>query len=237
MTRTPRAAPARLSAAALIELMRLASPALPVGGFSYSEALEAAVEHGLVAGEAQAGAWLADQLQLSLLRSDLPVVALAFKAWRRRDLARVAELNDWVVRTRETRELAQQSLQMGRSLVDWMRRRNGPPAAVDDGAALQPGPCWPVAFALAAAHSGAPLREAVLAFAVGWIESMVAAAIRTVPLGQTAGQRLLDELNAALPAAVDRALLLPDSERQAFAPMLAILSARHETQYSRLFRS
>jgi urease accessory protein len=126
---------------------------------------------------------------------------------------------------------------MGRSLVEWMRQRNRPPDAVADAAALQPGPSWAVAFALAAAHSGAPLRDATLAFGVGWIENMVAAAVKAVPLGQVAGQRLLDVLNAELLATVDHAMRLPESRRQAFAPMLAILSARHETQYSRLFRS
>lgn len=94
-----------------------------------------------------------------------------------------------------------------------------------------------MAFALAAAHSGAPLRESLLAFAVGWVENMAAAAIKAVPLGQVGGQRLLDGLNAALPAMVDRAICIADSERQAYAPMLAILSSRHEVQYSRLFRS
>lgn len=236
MPRVSREAP-RLTAAALIELMRLASPALPVGGFSYSEALEAAIEQARVADEAQAAAWLQDQLHLVLARGELPVVAQAYKAWQRGDLARVAELNDWVLRTREARELAQQTLQMGRSLVEWMRQRLRPPGAVAEAAALRPGPSWPVAFALAAAYSSAPLREALLAFGVGWVENMVAAAIKAVPLGQIAGQRLLDALNAELPAAVDGALLLPDSRRQAFAPMLAILSSRHETQYSRLFRS
>lgn len=232
-----RGEPPRLGATALIELMRLASPALPVGGFSYSEALEAAVDHGMVRDEASALRWLTDQLHLVLARSDLPVVVLAVKAWRRGDLERVKELNDWVLHTRESREFAQQSQQMGRSLVEWMRQRTDPPQAVADAAALRPAPSWPVAFSLAAAHTGAPLHEAALAFAVAWVESQVAAAIKAVPLGQVGGQRLLDALNRLLPAAVSAAAKLPDSARQAFAPMLAVLSARHETQYSRLFRS
>ncbi len=221
----------------MIELMRLASPALPVGGFSYSESLEAAVDSGAVTDEKQARDWLLDQLQLTLARSDLPVVALAFKAWQRGDLARLQELNDWVLQTRESREFAQQSQQTGRSLVEWMRQRGSAPPRLADAAALAPAPSWPVAFALAAAHSGAPLREALIAYAVGWAENMVSAAIKAVPLGQSGGQRLLDVLNAQLPAIVDAAMVLPDSQRQAFAPMLAILSSQHETQYTRLFRS
>ena len=104
-------------------------------------------------------------------------------------------------------------------------------------AALAPAPTWPVAFALAARYTGAPLREGLLALAFGWAENMVQAAIKAVPLGQTAGQRMLAALAGQIPAAVDLALQLADSQRQAFAPMLAILSSQHETQYSRLFRS
>jgi urease accessory protein len=94
-----------------------------------------------------------------------------------------------------------------------------------------------VAFALAAAQSGAPTRDVLLAFGFGWAENMVQAAMRSVPLGQSAAQRMLARLIDALPDAVQRAAALGDDQRQAFTPMLAILSAQHETQYSRLFRS
>src|SRR3989338_6891739 len=115
--------PEPLNQAARLQLMWLASPALPVGGFSYSEGLEAAVESGHVGNEAQAALWLQDQLHLSLARADLAVVAKAVPAWQRHDLARVAELNDWVVQTRETSELRLQTEQMGRSLVEWLRNQ------------------------------------------------------------------------------------------------------------------
>jgi urease accessory protein len=230
-----------LGPAALIELIRLASPALPVGGFSYSEGLEAAVDAGLLAGEAAVARWLMDQLHLGLARSDLPAAAQAFVAWRAGDLARVAELNAWVAQTRESRELLAQSQQMGRSLLEWMRQRRASNAEADAelqaAAALQPAPLWPIVFALAAARCGAPRRESMLALAAGWCDNLVAAAIKAVPLGQVAGQRLLDALATQTPDVVDAALQMPDDERQAFAPMLAVLSARHEVQYSRLFRS
>lgn len=235
-----RPSPPPLPAAALLQLMWLASPALPVGGFSYSEGLEAAVDQGLVADEAGAARWLQDQLQLSLQRADLPLVASAMAAWQRRDGARLAALNDWALQTRETFEMRQQTEQMGRSLADWLRQRD---PADDRGpllAALQPSPTWPVAFALAAARNGAPRREALLAFGFGWAENLVGAAVKAVPLGQSAGQRLLGALAQDLPAVVDAALataLQGDAARQNLAPMLAILSARHEAQYSRLFRS
>jgi urease accessory protein len=229
---------------ALLQLMWLASPALPVGAFSYSEGLESAVEAGRVTNEAEAGDWLLDQLQLGLARADLPVASQAFAAWRRTDLPRVAELNDWVRQTRESGELRQQSEQMGRSLVEWLRNGGCGADAGAEGnariaalAALRPAPTWPVAFALAAAQTDATPHDALLAFAFGWAENMVQAAMKAVPLGQSAAQRILARLAEAAPAAVDHALALADGEPQVCTPMLAILSAQHEHQYSRLFRS
>ena len=235
-----------------LQLMWLASPALPVGGFSYSEVLEAAVDTGRATNEAQVADWLRDQLHLSLARADLAVLARAIPAWQRGDLGRVTELNQWVTQTRETRELRLQAEQMGRSLVEWLKQRTGDATvAISDQrlaacAALSPAPTWPIAFALAVAQvlpegpavqQKEGIREAMLSFAFGWAENMVQAAIKAVPLGQTAGQRILQRLIDQIPQAIDHALALQDSERQAFTPMLAILSSQHEIQYSRLFRS
>ena len=217
--------------------MWLASPALPVGGFSYSEALEAAVDAGQVTNESQASAWLLDQLHLSLARSELAVLSKAFGAWKRSDPGSIGELNAWVAATRESSELRQQTEQMGRSLVAWLKNRGVLDDRIATLEALHPAPTWPVAFALAGAQTGAPLREVLLSFAFGWAENMVQAALKSVPLGQNAGQRILAALAEEIPDAVDHATRLMDSERQAFAPMLAILSAQHEAQYSRLFRS
>ena len=276
---------ASLSAHALLHLMWLASPALPVGGFSYSEGLEAAVDSGRVSTETQASLWLQDQLQLSLARCELAVVAQAFAAWSTPDLLhqpaevltsvraepveaevsrtplrqaqgerlssqraesieRLQALNQWVLATRESSEFRQQTQQMGRSLAEWLKNQTfptehggEPDPRVQQLAALQPSPTWPVAFALAAQQTGAPVREALLSLAFGWAENMVQAALKAVPLGQSAGQRVLAALCAHIPAAVEQALNLQDHERQAHSPMLAILSAQHETQYSRLFRS
>jgi urease accessory protein len=289
--------------AALLQLIWLASPALPVGGFSYSEGLEGAVDCGLVTNEATAAQWLVDQLHLTLGRSDLAVLAQATAAWRAGDGARIEALNDWVLRTRETSELRQQTEQMGRSMVEWMKSVRPELAAAArlgaDRAELSPttvrpapspttvrpelspstvrpelspttvrpepveGPSsavaatssartdrdsarsraraahltYPVAFALAASATTATERQIALAFAFSWAENMVQAAIKSVPLGQSAGQRILQRLAAEIPLAVDEATALSDDNRQAFSPMLAILSARHEHQYSRLFRS
>jgi urease accessory protein len=223
-------------AGTLLQLIWLASPALPVGGFSYSEALEAAVEAGRVRTEGQTAHWLSDQLALTLARSDLAVVARAFDAWQHNDAQSIAALNRWVLSTRESAELRQQTEQMGRSMLEWLKNRETA-ETVAPLAALAPAPSWPIAFAFAVSRSGAGPRDALLSFAFGWAENMAQAALKAVPLGQNAGQRVLARLAREIPAAVDHALGLADAERQAFAPMLAILSAQHESQYSRLFRS
>lgn len=281
MRRMHRQRPRELPAASLLRLIWLASPALPVGGFSYSEGLESAIENAGLASEAAVADWLLDQLHLTQARSDMAVLAKALGAWRRGDAATVRALDDWVLRTRETSEQRLQTEQMGRSLSEWLRNQNQqqgsakqlpaepdssvahdagrhprrmqqaqPPARATRAAAEPVFPdrrqlplggagyfTYPVAFAQAAATTQAPVRQVLLAYAFGWAENMVQAALKSMPLGQSAGQRILARLANAIPAAADQAIALMDSERQAFAPMLAILSARHETQYSRLFRS
>jgi len=220
----------------LLQLMWLASPALPIGGFSYSECLEAAVDAGLVTTEKEASCWLVDQLHATLARADLAVVAQAIAAWRVPDFSRLGHLNTWVLHTRESSELRAQTEQMGRSLLDWLRNHTtATPAHIDWLATVQP--TYPMAFALAASSSGAAPRDSLLAYAFGWAENMVQAAIKAVPLGQSAGQRILSMLTQEIPAAIYLALTLEDTQRQVFAPMLAILSSQHEAQYSRLFRS
>ena len=233
------AAESTLPAAALLQLIRLASPSLPVGGFSYSEGLEAAIDAGAVTSEAQALGWLRDQLHLGLARSDLAVVARALSAWQRGDSERIKALNDWFATTRETSEMRQQAEQMGRSLLLWLRNGDSADPRLATLAALTPAPTWPVAFALAAAQTGAAARPVLLAFAAGWSENLVQAAIKAVPLGQLAGQRILAALAEKIPAAVEAAIAIAieASAMQAFTPMLAILSSQHEAQYSRLFRS
>ena len=234
------------SPSSLLRLMWLASPALPVGGFSYSEGLEAAVEAGHVGDASQATEWLIDQLHLGLARSDLPWAAHAFALWAHPaaedsaadDQITIDSLNARILMTRETAEFRLQTEQMGRSLVQWMQHgEQAMDPRVQRCAALKPAPSWPVAFALAGVLAGAGVKDLLLAFAFSWAENMVQAAMKAVPLGQLAAQRILQRLTHEIPHAVDQAESLPYEACQVMTPMLAILSSQHEVQYSRLFRS
>ncbi len=240
----------------LLHLMWLASPALPVGGFSYSEGLEAAVDAALVHDEGSAAQWLQDQLRLVLVRCEWPIVALAHAAWASPawdcpnagspfDMASdarppddvILQANDWVLATRESRELALQAEQMGRSLAQWLMQRHAQDRRVQWLCELQRAPSWPVAFALAGALARATPMEVLLAHGFSWAENQVQAAIKCIPLGQSAGQRVLAGLTEAIAPAAQAICSGPLPQAQAYAPGLAILSARHEQQYSRLFRS
>ena len=167
----------------------------------------------------------------------MALAAQAINAWRAADLDRVRALNSWVLQTRESSELRLQTEQMGRSMMAWLRNQHAGNAGLIASTLACDPPTYPVAFALAASITRAPAADCLSSFAFGWAENMVQAAVKAVPLGQNAGQRILADLVQAIPQALAVALNQDDDSRQAFAPMLAILSAQHETQYSRLFRS
>ena len=220
----------------LLPLLRLASPALPIGGFSYSEGLEAAVAHGWVHDAQSAAAWLGDQLRLNQARGDLSAVAQLIAAWRAHDEARITTLAQWIHETRESTELRLQTEQMGRSLLIWLKQSQwATPEQIAWCERLRPS--HPLVMALALSCTTASLQEALETYAFSWAENLVQAALKSIPLGQSAGQQVLQTLCAQIPQAVADALAREDDERLVFAPMLAILSSRHESQYSRLFRS
>lgn len=217
-----------------LRLLQLASPSLPVGAYSYSQGLEAAVEAGIVTDTASAEAWIGDVLELSLASLEAPVLLRLIAAWKSGDLEAVARWNGEFVASRETSELRAETLQMGYSL------RNLLNDVIPAEAGTQPEMhelSYPAAYAYAIAHWKIDPREAVTTYLFSWIENQVLAALKCVPLGQTDGQRVLLALADRIPAAVERAAALGDDELTNFVPGLAILSARHETQYTRIFRS
>ncbi|HEY0857789.1 MAG TPA: urease accessory UreF family protein [Albitalea sp.] len=223
----------------LIRLLQLASPALPVGAYTYSQGLEWAVEAGAVRDEAGAARWIGDLLERNLARFEAPLLSCLIEAWAAGDDAAVVALNADFLASRETAELRAETVQMGYSLVRLL-------ADLDAFAAL-PGwhvrlraldtPSFPAAWAAAASAWAIPVDMALPAYLWAWLENQVMAAVKAVPLGQSAGQRLLATLGARIPELAAQAAQLRADQWSNFTPGLALASSRHETQYTRLFRS
>ncbi|WP_066738887.1 urease accessory protein UreF [Cupriavidus sp. D384] len=224
----------------LISLLHLASPALPIGGFSYSQGLEAAIDCGMVGDAATAEHWIRDNLMHVQAQCEAPVWLLLHRAWRQQDAASVARWNDWFHVTRETSELRLETEQMGWSLAKLIAQMEWGDAALRDTLRGLSPLCLPTAFTAACVALDIDAREGLAAYAFNWAENQVAAALKAVPLGQVAGQQILRGLHRHVLDAVDEATRRADAEPprlSTFSPMLGLLSARHETQYSRLFRS
>lgn len=221
----------------LSALLHLASPALPIGAFSYSQGLEAAVESGLITDAATAGRWIGSQLQCVFARCEAPLLALQWRRWRGDDFAAVAQGNAWLLASRESAELRAETEQMGWSLAQLALALGWGGAAQQAVLATLKPVALPTVFAYAAIAHDIGLAACLNAYAFSWLENQVAAALKAVPLGQLAAQKLIVALRAELPAVVARAIDTPAEAVSTFAPHLAILSARHENQYSRLFRS
>jgi len=204
----------------LPRLLQLASPTLPVGAYSYSQGLEAAIEAKIVFDPASAESWIGDVLELSVAPMEAQVL-------RAQIAVPTQERNDFFLATRETAELRAETLQMGGALARLLRDL-GVEVSIED-------PAFPTAYALAVRHWKIEPREAVVAYLWSWLENQVISAVKAVPLGQTAGQKILLALGDRLSELA--VLEMPEESWSNLAPGLAHLSARHETQYSRLFRS
>jgi urease accessory protein len=206
-------------------LLQLASPALPVGAYSYSGGLEAAVEAGIVKDAVTARQWISDVLEYSVSRMEAPILLRLMKRPQGRK-----EWNEMFLASRETAELRAETAQMGFSLNKLL------PALAVERLDMQE-VSFPVAFAHAAAAWGIAPNDALVAYLWSWVENQVMAAIKAVPLGQTDGQKMLLFLGARIEETVGQASAISDEDLGNFAPGLAMLSSKHETQYSRLFRS
>jgi urease accessory protein len=215
-------------------LLQLASPALPVGAYSYSQGLEAAIESGTVRDEASALRWIGGVLALALGDFEAPVFLRLASAWGSGDRTAAARWNEEYLASREAAELRAETVQMGYSLRRLLRELDVPGSGALE---FLDELSYPAAFAFAAAAWRIDAREALAAYAFGWLENQVLAAVKAIPLGQTAGQRMLLELASGIAALVERAASLDDGSLSNLAPGLALASARHETQYTRIFRS
>ena len=218
-------------------LLRLASPQLPIGGYSYSQGLEMAVENGRVCNPATASRWISDQLLLNLARFEAPLLLAHCRAAADEDWSALQQFCDEHRASRDTRELHQESRQMGYSLQQLLM---GLPE-LDEPARLfltqQAEPHLALGWALAARAWGISASDALAAWLWSWLENQLAVLMKTLPLGQQAAQRMTSELSPALQQAQQHASNLDLSRLGSAAFGLSLASMAHERQYSRLFRS
>jgi urease accessory protein len=211
-------------------LLQLSSPALPTGAFSYSQGLETACERGLVHDEASALAWIDSHWRTAFQSRELPTLDAAWHAAQSGGVARLVEIDETFVASRDSAESRAETLQVGAALIRWLRILH--PDTAESALALETRSrlSAPVAYALCARAQGLPARAAVFGYGFAWLENQVQAAVKLVPLGQSAGQRLQMALR---PRLADPLPQRPWS----FAPIAAIMAMRHERQYTRIFRS
>jgi urease accessory protein len=220
--------------ASLIRLLQLSSSALPIGGFTYSQGLEWAVECGWVHDEATLKDWLSDLIEHNLAALDIPILLRLFDACEQQNEEALQHWSQQLMAYRESSELRQEELNRGRALarllIDleiplaqrWQQGLNNTQLA---------------GFALASVHWEIPKHTMAQGYAWSWLENMVISGVKLIPLGQAAGQRILTALAEQLACEVLRGMALPDEAIGSAAPALAYASAKHETQYTRLYRS
>ena len=218
----------------LLRLLQLVSPGLPIGMYCYSQGLERAVDDGWISNAAETEEWISGLMDTCLTRIDLPILARLYEAWEQGNVERVEFWSRTLIAYRESAELRAEDRHTGQALArlldalsiaemqPWLRKPEATLACV---------------FSFAAVNRGIPKRETAIGYLWSWLENQVLCAVKLVPLGQVAGQRLLTDLSGKIPALVDEALNLADHDIGGSTVGLALASSRHEMQYSRLFRS
>ncbi|MBD1823885.1 urease accessory protein UreF [Cyanobacteria bacterium FACHB-DQ100] len=215
---------------ALLRLLQLASPALPVGAYSYSEGLETLVDRGIIKTVDDLEHWIGQELQYGAARLEAAMLARSHRATIAQNFDQVLYWNQWFTAARETEELRSQSLQMGGSLLRLFRSLHSEPIPN-----FEDGCNFAIAFGLVAALWEIDESAALVAYLHSWAANLVSAGVKLIPLGQTAGQKLLLKLGEE----IGRSTIthLEDSELESCGWGIAIASMTHETLYSRLFRS
>jgi urease accessory protein len=227
------------SSAMTPRFLQLASPALPVGAYSYSQGLEWAIESGAVKSITSAAAWIRDHLLLVFSRFEGPLYAAAFNAWSTLPDARdeLLRLNTEFIASRESAEPRAETIQVGFSYAAWCRdvaqlsdEQRAALATIDS-------VCAPIAASLAACACKLSAHDGLMAYTFGFAENQVMVLAKALPLGQIAAQKMLFALGDTVETCVATALQLPPEDWSSASPLLTIAQMKHETQYSRLFRS
>lgn len=227
----------------LLKLLQLASPALPVGAYSYSDGLETLVDRGAIANQNSLRQWLEQELKYGAIRLEAAVMVRAYRSAINSDFEALGYWNAWASAAKETAELRAQSWQMGNSLMrlllDLQHLQQTPVlASIPDLASAVGTPCnYAIAFGMGAAHWQIDLTAAVLGYLHSWASHLIGAGVKLIPLGQTTGQQLLLELSTNITLATQEILALENDQLRSCGWGLSLTSMAHETQYTRLFRS
>lgn len=213
----------------LLKLLTLSSTALPVGAYCYSQGVESAIDQGIVHDETSSIAYFEDVLEMLLVRFELPVLKRLMQ-----NHADEEQFNHWAQMyraSRESKELLAESKQLAFSLNAWIRDVLKMPITVKKKLGFVP------VYGQLCGRLQLNVEDVLTAYTFTVLENQVLGAVKTVPLGQMSGQRILWHLHEAIPTAIEKAMLLSDEELSSSLPQYAMLSMAHETQYSRLFRS
>jgi urease accessory protein len=237
----------------ILNLLQLASPALPVGAYSYSEGLESLVNDGIITNLIQLENWLVDNLKFGSIQMEAAIMVRAYLAINQEDFTKLIYWQNWANATRDTAELRQQSLQMGRSLIKlFLNLSTAPVKSLNIDQDLQSNIIdqirqqiekdnnfchWAIAYGITAAHWQIDLNTAILGYLHSWLTNLINAGVKLIPLGQTDGQKLLWSMQPTIYQTTQNILELTDDDLVTCNWGLSLASMTHESQYTRLFRS
>lgn len=222
----------------LLFLLQLCNSSLPLGAFSYSEGLETLVEKQLINNDNTLKKWLINELKFGSIRIETAIMLRGFNSFINNDVDNLIYWNNWLSANRETLELRQQSWQMGKSLMRLIKAlepENN--LIINYSLSLRENCNYAIAFGIVAANWHIRLENAILGYLHNWVNNLINAGIKLIPLGQTKGQKILLEINNYLVNISQEILNLDDDDLVCCSWGLSLASMQHETQYSRLFRS
>ncbi|MCQ1058662.1 urease accessory protein UreF [Photobacterium sp. DNB23_23_1] len=219
---------------ATYRLFQLISPSLPIGGFTYSQGLEWAVEAGWVKNRVSMVLWLENILRYSVATLELPLIDRFYQAIETRDIPSIEALSNLLCSSRETKELRAEEIQRGKALNVLLKQLDIP---VDDYLGSNTDPNQLVGLCVAGYLWGISPEAMKQGYLWSWAENLVMAGVKLVPLGQTDGQRALMELTLQFPEMVSISTQIDEVMIGSFTPIVSLASSLHETQYTRLFRS
>ncbi len=225
-----------MSEQSLLLLLQLCNSSLPLGAYSYSDAIETLVAKNIIHNSETLKTWLINELKYGSIRVEIGIFIRVYNSFLAHDYQKISYCNDWLSANRESQELRQQSWQIGNNLVrliNALESSHNPHFVV-----LFPKPCnRAIAFSLITAHWQIPLNQSRLGYIHNWLNNLISVGIKLIPLGQTEGQKILLEINQQLISITEEIMTIKDEDLASCSWGLSLASMQHETLYSRLFRS